>query len=181
MVEVFSSKEKFLTEMDELRTQLDERSKKIDALWVQNSRILDQIEGGGFDPCLPLNDKVRVVRAAAVLERWGRRLEEKRRREEDYVEHLVMCEKQAEECQELRKVIKYVGEGKEELLALWNERRVWKAKHRKIFGGRIIKKSGSWTKESLKKKWSFWRKAELEEMMKERRNVKVEEGRDSQE
>ena len=44
--------------------------------------------------------------------RLVRRLEEKRRREEEYVEHLVLWARQ-EECQELRKVIKYMSERKE--------------------------------------------------------------------
>ena len=64
--DMFSSKEEFLTKMDELRTQLDERSKKDDAFWVQKSRILGQIEdhvaeGGGFDPCLLKKDQVGVL------------------------------------------------------------------------------------------------------------------------
>ena len=79
MVEVFSGKEEFLTKMDELRTQLDQPSKKIDALWVHKARILDQIEdrfaeGGCFDPCLFLNDEIRFLMEekkgyAAALER----------------------------------------------------------------------------------------------------------------
>ena len=79
MVEVFSGKEEFLTKMDELRTQLDQRSKKIDALWVLKSRILDQIEdrfaeAGGIDPCLLLSDQIRFLMEekrghAAALER----------------------------------------------------------------------------------------------------------------
>ena len=53
------------------------------------------------------------------------------------------------------------------------------AKHRKTFDCRSFKRSVSWTKESLKKEWSFWRKnKKLEETMKERMNAKVEEGRE---
>ena len=40
---VFSGTEEFLSKIDELRTQVDEMSKKIGALWDQKSRILDQV------------------------------------------------------------------------------------------------------------------------------------------
>ena len=50
--------------------------------------------------------------------RWERRWEGKRRREEDYVEHLVMWARQEDECQELREVTNYISERQEKLLAM---------------------------------------------------------------
>ena len=64
---MFSDKEEFLTQTHELKIQLEESFKKIDAPRVQKSRILDQVEdhaveGGGFDSCLTLNDQIGVLR-----------------------------------------------------------------------------------------------------------------------
>ena len=52
VVEVLSGKEEFLTKLVEVRTQLDEMSKNIQALLVQKSGVLDHIgdriaESGG--------------------------------------------------------------------------------------------------------------------------------------
>ena len=54
--------------------------------------------------------------------RLERRMEETWRRQE-YVENLVMWARQEEECQELRKVIKYTSERKEELLAVMERKK----------------------------------------------------------
>ena len=79
VVEVFSGKEELLIQTHELKMQLAEMSKIIVALWVQKSRTLGQVgdrvaESGGFDPCLPLNDPIHVLKKemkgyAAALER----------------------------------------------------------------------------------------------------------------
>ena len=62
---VYSGKEEFLTKTGVENMQPIKNSKKMDTLWVQKSRILDQIEdhvaeGGVFDLRLPLNDQVGV-------------------------------------------------------------------------------------------------------------------------
>ena len=54
------------SKIDELRTQVDEMSKKMNALRVQKSRNSDQVgdrvaESGGFDPCLLLNTQIGVL------------------------------------------------------------------------------------------------------------------------
>ena len=56
VVEVFSGEEELLTQTHEFKMQLDESSKKIDALRDYESMILGQTgdrvaESGGFDPC----------------------------------------------------------------------------------------------------------------------------------
>ena len=96
--------------------------------------------------------------AASTL-RWERRSDEKERRKEEYEEHMTMWATQ-EECQELRNVIKYMIGRKEELF----ENEGTKEEFVKRSTGRLSK--------------AFGDEQNLEEMMKERRNAKAEEGKE---
>ena len=65
-VEVFSGNEEFMTKAQLLSVQLENIFKRMGALWVRKSGILDQIEdhvaqGGGFDLRLLLNDQIGVL------------------------------------------------------------------------------------------------------------------------
>ena len=77
----------------------------------------------------------------------------------EYEEHMAMWATQ-EECQELRNVIKYMIERKEELF----ENEGTKEEFVKRSTGRLSK--------------AFGEEQNLEEMMKERRNAKAEEGKE---
>ena len=101
-------------------------------------------------------------------------LEEKRRRDEEYVVHLVLWARQDEECQELRTVIKCVSERQQELSGYDGKKGLLSEARedlRKQILHEIRERDEIISAEEVER---LEDKQNLEEMMKERRNAEVE-------
>ena len=77
-------------------------------------------DAGSFKPSVR---RVRVISWLSTRCDGKKDGKKKRRREEVFVQHLVVWARQEEECQELRKVIKYMSDSQEKLMAMMERKK----------------------------------------------------------